>query len=203
MFFQVILLFDEVYLIKFPDVYLEIINVFSFLSFDWFQVAQLDCVTQVPLLSKVAMSQIVLVLGATSDSRFASHVLLQERFVSKLYLSTLVPIGLSCILGIIYISSLCKYGRRSRAHKVISNTVMNVFLILTYLLFPVVSAVVFSAFVCERFDDGSFLLRADYTIDCNSEKYKEIRAFAAIMIFVYPVVRAPCFVCARMAGSLF
>lgn len=49
MFFQVILLFDEVYLIKFPDVYLEIISVFSFLSFDWFQVAQLDCVTQVPL----------------------------------------------------------------------------------------------------------------------------------------------------------
>jgi hypothetical protein len=52
-FFQVILLFDQVYLIKFPDVYLKIINIFSFLSFDWFQVAQLDCVTQVPLSCRV------------------------------------------------------------------------------------------------------------------------------------------------------
>lgn len=143
----------------------------------------------------------VLVLGTISDLAAPPTFLFQERFVSKLYLSTLVPIGLSCILGIIYIASLCKYGRRTRAHKVIANTVMNVFLILTYLLFPVVSAVVFSAFVCERFDDGSFLLRADYTIDCNSEKYKEIRAFAAIMIFVYPVVCALC-VCACSNGGI-
>lgn len=65
---------------------------------------------------------------------------------------------------------------------------MTVFLVITYLLFPVVSAIIFKAYSCEHFDNGDYLLRADYNVDCRSDQYKIIVQYASLMIFVYPMV---------------
>jgi len=61
------------------------------------------------------------------------------------------------------------------------------FIIITYVLFPGLCATIFSAFICEDFDDGTSLLRTDYSIDCKQNEYKPIYSYALIMVFVYPL----------------
>jgi hypothetical protein len=46
---------------------------------------------------------------------------------------------------------------------------------------------IFSTFVCEDIDDGQSYLRADYAINCASPEHQTATAFAALMIFVYPL----------------
>ena len=42
-------------------------------------------------------------------------------------------------------------------------------------------------FSCERFDSGQYLLRADYSIDCESDRHQRFQLFAAFMVAVYPI----------------
>ena len=42
-FFQVILLFQEVYLIQYPSPYIDFLAIFSFFELDLFTVAKMDC----------------------------------------------------------------------------------------------------------------------------------------------------------------
>jgi hypothetical protein len=61
------------------------------------------------------------------------------------------------------------------------------FLMLLYCVYPSLTYFVFQVFQCEAFDDGSKLLRADYSIDCDSDVHSKYVAFAGCMIVVYPV----------------
>jgi len=155
-FFQVILLFQEVYLIEYPDVYLNFLNFFSFFELDLFSVAKMDCV-------------------------------ITGKFLSKLLFSTILPIVVSLLLYVGWIISRTKFGNDSKQFKIIENTLINLFIILTYVLYPSLCATIFSSFVCEDFEDGSSYLRADYSVDCDSGKYFKIYSLAIFMIFVYPI----------------
>ena len=55
---------------------------------------------------------------------------------------------------------------------------------------------IFEVFSCEMFDNGTRLLRADYSIDCESKKHKDYEVLAGIMIFVYPIGVLVLFYCA-------
>ena len=93
-----------------------------------------------------------------------------------------------CIFAIYWMDvSRTKFGNDSRQFKIIENTLFNLFIILTYVLFPSLCATIFSSFVCENFDDGSSYLRSDYSVDCDSSDYTSIYSLAIIMIFVYPI----------------
>jgi len=155
-FFQVILLFQEVYLIQYPRPYVDFLALFSFIELDLFTVAKMDCA-------------------------------ISGGFLSKLLFSTILPIGISLLLFIGWIVSRSKFGNDSRQFKIIENTLINLFIILTYVLFPSLCATIFSSFVCEDFDDGSSFLIADYLVDCDSSDYNSIYSLAIIMIFVYPI----------------
>lgn len=64
---------------------------------------------------------------------------------------------------------------------------VNVLFVLLFLIYPSCSAKIFSTFQCMELDDGSRILRADFTIDCDAPAHKAMQAYAAICIFVYPV----------------
>ena len=108
-------------------------------------------------------------------------------FLSKLLFSTTLPMFITLVLMIGWFVSRIKFGNDSRQFKIIENTLINLFIILTYVLFPSLCATIFSSFVCEDFDDGSSYLRADYSVDCDSSDYTSIYSLAIIMIFVYPI----------------
>ena len=60
-------------------------------------------------------------------------------------------------------------------------------LLIMYLSFPVVSTRAFRAFSCEEFDDGSRYLRADYSVDCDSDEHSGNIALAWLAIIAYPI----------------
>ena len=64
----------------------------------------------------------------------------------------------------------------------IFNEHMQAILILVYLVYPTVSAVHFRSFACTDFEDGSSFLRADTSVDCNSQSYQGF--FVAILLLL-------------------
>ena len=79
------------------------------------------------------------------------------------------------------------YNATLSVHQLVENTLFNLFIIMTYVLFPSICTIIFSAFVCEEFDDGSSYMRADYSTSCDSAEYNGIYGLASLMIFVYPL----------------
>jgi hypothetical protein len=97
-------------------------------------------------------------------------------FYGKLFFVTLVPIALSALLY-----ALARYQQEMR------NKCTKAFLLLTFIIFPSVSTTVLRAFPCRSFDDGTSLLKADYSIDCNAPGRPGYRFYAVLMTLVYPV----------------
>ena len=65
-------------------------------------------------------------------------------------------------------------------------------LILSFLVFPMVSSAAFRAFSCEEFDTGRSYLRADFSVECTtvthtSEVHEAAKALAWLGIGLYPV----------------
>jgi len=56
-----------------------------------------------------------------------------------------------------------------------------------FLVYPGCSAAVFSAFVCDDLEDGTPMLRVDYSITCWEGEHVRIVVYAFVMILVYPV----------------
>jgi hypothetical protein len=61
------------------------------------------------------------------------------------------------------------------------------FLMLLYCVYPSLTYFVFQVFQCETFDNGSKLLRADYSIDCDADVHSNYVVFAGCMIVLYPL----------------
>jgi len=68
-------------------------------------------------------------------------------------------------------------------------------LLVVYGMLPVTSATIFSTFGCEDFDDGSSLLRTDYSVSCLDADYAFFKLYALIMVFVWPVGVPALFAC--------
>ena len=47
---------------------------------------------------------------------------------------------------------------------------------------PSCTAVVFSTFNCDSFDNGERYLKADYSIDCDSATHRGYQTFASVMM---------------------
>ena len=60
-------------------------------------------------------------------------------------------------------------------------------LLITFLVYSSVSSVVFQMFACDKLDTGKSYLRADYTIDCDSDKHRVLQIYAGLMMILYPV----------------
>ena len=58
---------------------------------------------------------------------------------------------------------------------------------LSFLAFPMVSSLAFQAFSCEYFDDGTRFLRADYSLNCDTDEYDAVMNLAWAAIVLYPL----------------
>ena len=68
----------------------------------------------------------------------------------------------------------------------IHHTIMVAF-ILSYFVLVDVSVKIFQVFQCKRFDNGDFLLVADYSIRCDGSDRKTYLTYGIIMMFIYPI----------------
>ena len=58
---------------------------------------------------------------------------------------------------------------------------------LSFLAFPMVSSLAFQAFSCESFKDGTRFLRADYSLNCDTDEYDAVMNLARAAIVLYPL----------------
>ncbi len=75
--------------------------------------------------------------------------------------------------------------------------ISNAFLLLTFLVIVTASSALIQFFKCDSFkipkiDRHKSIKRerylfADYSIDCDSERYLSVKPFAVVMILVYPI----------------
>lgn len=108
-------------------------------------------------------------------------------FHDRLLVSTIGPIIVIGLLG----GSYAVAFRRNRGSEVALRTVRHkhasMVLLLTFLVYSSVSSVLFQMFACDPLDDGKNYLRADYRIECDSSKHKNLQIYAGFMILLYPV----------------
>lgn len=108
-------------------------------------------------------------------------------YIDTVLFSTLWPIGLSVFLLVLLPAIGCVCTKRTYGDYF--QRLVGVFLLFTFLVYISTSSTIFSFFKCDyTFPDiDRSYLEMDYTILCDSERYKEARWFVIIMIFLYPV----------------
>ncbi|GMH98757.1 hypothetical protein TrVE_jg2081 [Triparma verrucosa] len=106
-------------------------------------------------------------------------------FYSQLVAYTAIPVILSAMLIAYYIKLSNSPDPNANDLKV---KVFQVFLTLTFIVLPSVSIKIFSTFACQRFDgDYGSYLKADFSINCNSDEHKAFQTYAALMILLFPI----------------
>ena len=120
--------------------------------------------------------------------------LLPFNFFDKLLAMTVLPILLALLIFAIGAAvAACASAKHARE---VRTQTFGWFLLLTFLVFPSVSATVLRFYNCVSFAEGLAdgstetlkVLEADYSISCKSPSYEGVwSAYALIMMFVYPI----------------
>ena len=110
-----------------------------------------------------------------------------SNFYSKLLVYTLVPILVLAILGAVYGIAVKCAGDDPKAKDDLRGGTITALLFITFLVYPGVSSMVLLSFKCESFEDGSYVLSADYSINCNDPLRIYWIVYALVCVAVYPV----------------
>lgn len=141
----------------YPGIYQSFLDWVDILNFDWSWILSTGCVVK---------------LG----------------FHDRLLLTTLTPLVAIAILGCTYKIAVRRVrGGSGAAVTEIRRRHLSMVLLLTFLVYSSVSSILFQSFACERLDDGTNYLRADYRIRCDSFKHRGHKVFAGFMLMVYPL----------------
>lgn len=108
-------------------------------------------------------------------------------FHNRLLVITLAPIAAIVSLYLIYAAAVFRNRGSEVALRNVRHKHVSMALLVTFLVYSSVSSMVFQMFACEKLDDGKKYLRADYSIDCDDRKHKNLMIYAGIMILIYPV----------------
>lgn len=109
---------------------------------------------------------------------------MENNYIRQLVVMTCTPIILSLLL---FMASKIYECVKPDHKDAIHTHYFSFFLVLTFLVFPSVSGKIFRTFSCDELDNGKSYLRADYSIDCDSNEYSFGIYWAILMIFIYPV----------------
>ncbi|CAN0225585.1 unnamed protein product, partial [Scytosiphon promiscuus] len=113
--------------------------------------------------------------------------LVEVDFHGRLLMSTIGPLVALTLLAITYAVAKRRSSRSEAALQKIRHKHMSMVLLISFLVYSSVSAIVFQTFACEDLDDRKSYLRADYRVECDSSRHQAFQVFAGIMILVYPV----------------
>jgi hypothetical protein len=127
-------------------------------------------------------------------------------FYQRLLITTLGPFVVAVTLASTYaivrhknqVQAVAEYSSQRtaapvRTEKLAKALAMHhsVFLAMTFLIYSTVSTTVFQTFACDTIDDSATIktsyLRADYSIQCGTAKYTAYKAYAGVMVIVYPL----------------
>lgn len=160
---QVLSQFGIVYSIPYPPIYTQLLR--------WLSLVQLDFISVVPL-----------------ECIFPEYA----NFFLSLALRTLFLPVLACIPAAVWLRY--RAGLLRQANQEAPSSVGwflgqcgGVGFYLLFLIYPSVSANIFATFQCEGLDDGSYWLRADFSIRCYTRTHYLMMIYAVGMSCVYPL----------------
>jgi hypothetical protein len=107
-----------------------------------------------------------------------------ERYFSRLYLWSVVPLAVEIMIGL-HCLVMLKWFSLSKREAIISRHVWMA-LFVTYLVLPAVANKHFQSLDCITFkDEGISFLRADSGISCYSQGYESFRVILILFIIIY------------------
>ena len=120
-------------------------------------------------------------------------------FYSQVFAATLVPIA---AVALVHLASfLPVHMPKSRDTLLSRGSAIYWSQLISFLVLPSTSLVLFKVFICEQFpplnESGSLWLAADLEYSCESDTYRGMLAYTIIMLFVYPI-GIPCYFCATL-----
>eukprot|EP00937_MAST-01D_sp_MAST-1D-sp2_P005101 g5101.t1 len=153
-FFQVLLLTKNIYRVPFPQVFIEFMDKLAFLRFELFKLVPVRCV--VP---------------------FTFHDILDAVVVTSFVL--VLPPWFKLLQEY---AGVCQPSDQKL--RKLTNTIVTWLLVLTYLLYPTMSSLLFQAFSCETVHLGRFL-HQDLSIDCDSAAHKYYERLTTVMVSLF------------------
>ena len=149
--------FASVSNVDFPNVYDKFLDSVNFFNFDLSWVVSIGCFLEVD-------------------------------FHDRLLWTTITPVVIMGLLGVLYAIAVHKHrGFPDTVFRKMQEKYVSTALLVTFLVYSSVSSVVFQMFACDKLDNGKSYLRADYTIECDSDKHRALQIYAGLMIILYPI----------------
>ncbi|KAG5179275.1 hypothetical protein JKP88DRAFT_264306 [Tribonema minus] len=112
-------------------------------------------------------------------------------FYQRLLLTTLVPLGIAGVILAPRAYRRCRPRSAGAKLQRVCEQDMHVLLVFAFLVYSGVSLTIFQTFACDYLEydgpDGTWYLRADYTIQCRTPEHTAYLTYAAIMLLVYPL----------------
>jgi hypothetical protein len=142
----------------FGPFYLSFLQIFSIINFNVLSFFNLDCLYKTNYYSAL--------MYATIGPFVLIALVLLSFLMKKLWLrNTFAP-----------------YPMKQLRRDVLTATLM-----ISFFIFSPTSITIFQCFTCEHFDDGSNMLVADYSVDCEAPEHTFFVAYASVMVLIYPV----------------
>lgn len=110
---------------------------------------------------------------------------LNVTFFASLVARTLIP--LTTMLGLAVASRVLRDKGRLDLAEMCSTG----WFYLLFLVYPGCTTAVFQAFICDELEDGTLMMRVDYSITCWQGEHVAIALYALFMAFVFPI-GTPC-----------
>ena len=113
--------------------------------------------------------------------------LVSTDFYDHLLLNTIAPLVVLMALSATYSVAQRRNQGSEDAMRKVQHKHLSAGLFVAFFVYSSVSFTIFQTFVCETLDDGVSYLRADYNLTCDTDRYAIYRAYAIVMMCVYPI----------------
>jgi hypothetical protein len=175
--FQIVTQFISITGLPLPDIYRSFLSWTDAVNLNLGWLLSLECLTQIDFYQKLLITTLgpfvvaVLLVCTHTAVRYKNQVQAITEYSSQ---------------------RVAAPTRTSRLEKALTKHYL-VFLAMTFLIYSTVSTTVFQAFACDRIDEDintavtTRYLRADYSIQCDIHEHKMYKAYAAVMIIIYPL----------------
>ena len=108
-------------------------------------------------------------------------------FYGRLAFATIAPLAVLGALGLTYAVARSRNRHSPAGLRAARGKHLSVALFIIFVIYSSVSFTVFQTFVCETLDNGVTYLRADYSLTCSTIAHTAWKAYAGLMIVVYPI----------------
>ena len=108
-------------------------------------------------------------------------------FYDRLLFATMAPLAVLGALGLTYAIARSRNSHSPAGLRAATDKHLSLALLFFFVIYSSVSYIVFQTIVCETLDTDVSYLRADYSLTCSTSVHTAWKAYAGLMIMVYPI----------------